>query len=110
MSAHSDRPVKTYAIGFAGGDAESYYNELPYARRVADLFHTDHHEILVRPDAVSLLPHLLWHMGPTALKRGFTCLRDMFDLRRRLYWIAAILLALLVSLAARLAFAAASKG
>ena len=36
--------------------------------------------------------------------------RRMFDLRRRLYWIAAILLALLVSLAARLAFAAASKG
>ena len=35
MSAHSDQPVKTYAIGFAGGEAESYYNELPYARRVA---------------------------------------------------------------------------
>src|SRR5207248_7999068 len=47
MSAHSDRPVKTYAIGFGGGDAESYYNELPYARRVANLFGTDHHEILV---------------------------------------------------------------
>ncbi|MEP7183701.1 MAG: asparagine synthase (glutamine-hydrolyzing), partial [Betaproteobacteria bacterium] len=31
MSAHSDRPVKTYAIGFGGGEAEAYYNELPYA-------------------------------------------------------------------------------
>jgi len=61
MSAHSDRPVKTYAIGFAGGEAESYYNELPYARRVANLFKTDHHEILVRPDVVALLPQLLWH-------------------------------------------------
>ena len=29
MAAHSDRPVKTYAIGFDGGDAEAYYNELP---------------------------------------------------------------------------------
>jgi asparagine synthase (glutamine-hydrolysing) len=62
MSAASDRPVKTYAIGFAGGGAESFYNELPYARRVATLFRTDHHEIIVRPDVVSLLPRLLWHM------------------------------------------------
>ena len=36
--------------------------------------------------------------------------RRLFELRRRLYWIAAILLALLVSLAARLVFAAASRG
>src|SRR6185312_13226218 len=52
MSAHSNRPVKTYAIGFEGGDAEAFYNELPHARRVAKLFGTDHHEILVRPDVV----------------------------------------------------------
>ncbi len=71
MSAHSDRPVKTYAIGFAGGEAESYYNELPYARRVADLFGTDHHEILVRPDVVSLLPHLLWHMDEPIADTAF---------------------------------------
>ena len=71
MSAHSDRPVKTYAIGFGGGDAESYYNELPYARRVANLFGTDHHEILVRPDVVSLLPHLLWHMDEPIADTAF---------------------------------------
>ena len=52
MSAHSDRPVKTYSIGFAGGEAEAFYNELPYARQVASAFDTDHHEILVRPDVV----------------------------------------------------------
>jgi asparagine synthase (glutamine-hydrolysing) len=62
MAAHSDRPIKTYAIGFKGAAADDYYNELPYARQVAELFHTDHHEILVRPDVVSLLPRLLWHM------------------------------------------------
>jgi asparagine synthase (glutamine-hydrolysing) len=71
MSAHSDRPVKTYAIGFAGGEAESYYNELPYARQVAKLFATDHHEILVRPDVVSLLPHLLWHMDEPIADTAF---------------------------------------
>jgi asparagine synthase (glutamine-hydrolysing) len=62
MAAHSDQPIKTYAIGFKGGAADEYYNELPYARRVAELFHTDHHEIVVRPDVVALLPRLLWHM------------------------------------------------
>ena len=48
--------------GFGGGSAEDYYNELPYASRVAKLFGTDHHEIVVKPDVVSLLPRLLWHM------------------------------------------------
>jgi asparagine synthase (glutamine-hydrolysing) len=62
MAAHSDQPIRTYAIGFKGAAADEYYNELPYARRVADLFHTEHHEIVVRPDVVALLPRLLWHM------------------------------------------------
>jgi asparagine synthase (glutamine-hydrolysing) len=62
MSRHSSYPVKTYSIGFEGGAAESFYNELPYAREIAQQFGTDHHEILVRPDVVRLLPKLLWHM------------------------------------------------
>ncbi len=47
MAAHSDQPIRTYAIGFKGTAADDFYNELPYARRVADLFHTEHHEIVV---------------------------------------------------------------
>ena len=62
MAKHSDNPIRTYAIGFAGGEAEALYNELPYARRVAELFGTQHREIVVKPDVVSLLPKLLWHM------------------------------------------------
>lgn len=62
MARHSAQPIRTYAIGFAGGEAEALYNELPYARRVAELFSTSHREILVRPDVVALLPKLLWHM------------------------------------------------
>ena len=71
MAKHSDRPVKTYAIGFGGGDAEAFYNELPYARRVAELFGTDHHEIVVRPDVVALLPRLLWHMDEPIADTAF---------------------------------------
>ena len=63
--------MKTYAIGFGGGNAEAYYNELPYARRVAQLFHTDHHEIIVRPDVVALLPQLLWHLDEPIADTAF---------------------------------------
>ena len=62
MAAHSNQSIRTYSIGFKGAAADDYFNELPYARRVSDLFRTTHREIVVRPDVVSLLPHLLWHM------------------------------------------------
>ncbi len=62
MARHSSQPIRTYAIGFAGGKAEALYNELPYARRVAELFGTRHREIVVKPDVVALMPKLLWHM------------------------------------------------
>jgi len=62
MAKHSQQPIRTYAIGFKGGEAEALYNELPYARRVSELFGTWHREIVVQPDVVSLLPKLLWHM------------------------------------------------
>ena len=71
MARHSDRPIKTYSIGFKGASAEQYYNELPYARRVAELFDTEHHEILVRPDTAALLPRLLWHMDEPVADSAF---------------------------------------
>jgi len=83
MSAHSDRPVKTYAIGFEGGEAEAYYNELPHARRVAQLFGTDHHEIVVRPDVVSLLPPLLWHMDEPIADTAFITTYLVSEFARR---------------------------
>jgi len=83
MSAHSDRPVKTYAIGFEGGGAEAFYNELPYARQVAQSFGTDHHEILVRPDIVSLLPRLLWHMDEPIADTAFITTYLVSEFARR---------------------------
>ena len=71
MAAHSDRPIRTYSIGFKGAAADSYYNELPYARRVAELFGTEHREILVRPDTAALLPRLLWHMDEPIADSAF---------------------------------------
>ena len=57
MSRVSSGPVKTFAIGFE----EPEYDELPYARQVAERFGTEHHELVVRPDAAAILPKLAWH-------------------------------------------------
>ena len=46
--------VSTFSIGFE----ERSFNELELARRVAELYGTDHHELILRPDAVELLPKL----------------------------------------------------
>ena len=46
--------VSTFSIGFE----ERAFNELDQARLVAERYGTDHHELIVRPDAVELLPRL----------------------------------------------------
>ncbi len=83
MARATDQPIKTYAIGFEGGAAESLYNELPYARRVAELFGTDHHEIVVRPDVVGLLPRLLWHMDEPIADSAFITTYLVSEFARR---------------------------
>ena len=55
MSKNSSSPVKTFSIGFK----EEEFNELKYAREVAKMYNTEHHEQIVEPESVSLLPHLI---------------------------------------------------
>src|SRR5205814_3398257 len=57
MSQTSDARVKTFSIGFD----EPAYDELEHARVVAAHFGTDHHEAIVKPDAISILDRLIWH-------------------------------------------------
>lgn len=57
MTKMTQKPVKTFAIGFK----EAAYNELHFARTIADRFHTEHTEFIVEPDAVEILPKLVWH-------------------------------------------------
>lgn len=71
MAEQSDRPVKTYSIGFDTGKAGSYYNELPFAQKISQLFGTEHKEIIVRPDVVGLLPRLIWHMDEPLADAAF---------------------------------------
>jgi len=83
MARHSDRPIKTYSIGFEGAAAEQLYNELPYARRVAELFGTEHNEILVRPDTAALLPRLIWHMDEPVSDSAFITTYLVSEFARR---------------------------
>jgi asparagine synthase (glutamine-hydrolysing) len=71
MSRHTDRPVRTYSIGFRGSSGAELYNELPYARMVADAFKTEHHEIIVQPDVAALLPDLIWHLDEPIADAAF---------------------------------------
>jgi asparagine synthase (glutamine-hydrolysing) len=48
-------PVKTFSVGFE----EASFDELDRARLVAERYGTEHHEIVLRPDAVELFPKLV---------------------------------------------------
>jgi len=56
MSRIQSSPVKTFSIGFKEED----FSELKYARKISELFKTDHHEYVVEPDAMEVLPKLAW--------------------------------------------------
>jgi asparagine synthase (glutamine-hydrolysing) len=59
MSQESSERVKTFSIGFDEQD----FSELHHARRIAEHIGADHHEFIVRPDAVEVLPLLVEHYG-----------------------------------------------
>jgi asparagine synthase (glutamine-hydrolysing) len=59
MAHASTTPVKTFSIGFEN----EKFNELPAARRIAELFSTEHHEFVVKPDAVEMIPKIVRHYG-----------------------------------------------
>jgi len=59
MAQLSKGPVNTFSIGFE----EEEFDELRYARLVAERYGTRHEEFVVRPDALAILPKLVRHYG-----------------------------------------------
>ncbi len=55
MSQVATGPVKTFSIGFENQS----YNELEYARLIAEHFETEHHEFIIEPRAVDLISRLI---------------------------------------------------
>ena len=57
MAQETPRPVRTFSVGFEN-DA---FDERPFARLVAERYHTDHTELLVEAPVTDILPRLVWH-------------------------------------------------
>ncbi len=53
-----NEPVKTASIGFS----DKKFDELEYARVVANRYRTDHTEFVVDPDALEVLDDIVWHL------------------------------------------------
>jgi len=57
MAQASSAPIRTFSIGFD----ETDFDELRFARQVAARYGTDHYELVVKPNALDILPKLAWH-------------------------------------------------
>jgi asparagine synthase (glutamine-hydrolysing) len=61
MTEMLERPVKTFSVGYQGEAAAT--SELPWARRIARKFRTDHHEVFVTAqDFADLAEKAVWHL------------------------------------------------
>lgn len=58
LMAEAGPQVKTFTIGFD----DTGFDERSYARVVAERYGTDHHELVVRPDMLDVLPRLAWYL------------------------------------------------
>lgn len=56
-----DTPLSTFTVGFEGGTPDD--DERPLARRVAQRYGTDHHELYVSAGDSLSLPQLIWNAG-----------------------------------------------
>ena len=59
MAEQSGQPLKTFSIGFEEED----FSELKYAQIVAKHIGAEHHDFIVKPNAVEILPTLIEHYG-----------------------------------------------
>lgn len=59
MAQESSTPVKTFSIGFEEED----FNELKWARMVAEHVGAEYNEFIVKPNALEILPTLVRHYG-----------------------------------------------
>lgn len=55
-------PIRTYTLGFTGAGEEEW-NELPLARKVAERWGSEHHELVLEPDdLLQDLLRMVWHL------------------------------------------------
>lgn len=60
LAAKAQTPLKTFSIGF---DAGKEFNELAYARLISETFRTEHHEMILSPEAFKrTIPDFIYYM------------------------------------------------
>lgn len=64
MKKNTDKEIHSFTIKFDSQDQrfEKMVDDSSYAKRVAETFGFDHHEIVLHPDVVALLPKLVYHL------------------------------------------------
>lgn len=77
MATASSKPVKTFSIGIG------HRSELPFAQLVADRYRTDHHEEVVVPNMVELLPAIVRSHGEPFADPSAVPTRVLSELTRR---------------------------
>jgi len=61
MAKHSDLPINTFTVGYSGAGTEQL-NEMHHARRIAERYRTNHHEVVIgHREVLDYLPRLLDH-------------------------------------------------
>jgi asparagine synthase (glutamine-hydrolysing) len=91
MARASSTPVKTFSVGFTdgspgagGGSGEMRADsELPFARMMAERYGTEHHELVVAPDMVSMLPSIVRHHGEPFADTSAVPTRYLCEMTRR---------------------------
>jgi asparagine synthase (glutamine-hydrolysing) len=77
MAEASSKPVKTFSIGIGTKP------ELPYARQVAERYQTEHHEELVVPNMIDLLPAIVRGHGEPFADPSAVPTRVLAELTRK---------------------------
>jgi asparagine synthase (glutamine-hydrolysing) len=57
MARQASGSIKTFSIGFE----DPRFDERRYARMLAERYGTEHHELVVTPSVIDMLPTLTWH-------------------------------------------------
>ncbi|MCU1448648.1 MAG: asparagine synthase (glutamine-hydrolyzing) [Acidimicrobiales bacterium] len=79
MAQVASGPVRTFSIGFES----QRFDELEHARAVARQFGTEHHEFVVRPDAVATIPRIVRHHGEPFADSSAIATFQLAELARR---------------------------
>ena len=59
MHRLSNEKIKTFTIGFEGFE---HYDERPFAKQVANLVNSEHHEFLVSSDMIPMMEDIVWYL------------------------------------------------